>query len=224
MRPRRRSGTPAARDRARRRRKGDAQRRRRAADPLHEHLRREQGWTTVHCQDQDPAADGAEHRPSPTATRPARPWRAAGAARSSCAAGGSRSSARASSATAATRPAPTSAAPRSGCSASSTSMPVCVVGSTFGTGRAACSNGGALSSIGVSWVVLSSVLAYNCAIGKGANPARGRHARRRQRRRDLPRRQPVHPHGCRDTLIEQQHGATRAAARCSSSATTAPAP
>ena len=36
----------------------------------------------------------------------------------------------------------------------------------------ACSNGGALSSIGVSWVVLNSVMTRNQAIGLGANPAR----------------------------------------------------
>ena len=36
-----------------------------------------------------------------------------------------------------------------------------------------CSNGGALSSIGVSWVVLNSVFSHNSAIGRGANPARG---------------------------------------------------
>ena len=41
------------------------------------------------------------------------------------------------------------------------------------------------SSIGVSWVVLNSVLSDNSAIGNGANPARGRHAGRRQRRGDL---------------------------------------
>ena len=34
-----------------------------------------------------------------------------------------------------------------------------------------CSNGGALSSIGVSWDVLNSVLRYNRAIGWGANPS-----------------------------------------------------
>jgi hypothetical protein len=48
--------------------------------------------------------------------------------------------------------------------------PVYVVGSTFDGGR--CANGGALSSIGVSWVVLNSVLRNNSAIGNGANPAR----------------------------------------------------
>jgi hypothetical protein len=35
-----------------------------------------------------------------------------------------------------------------------------------------CSNGGALSSIGVSWVVINSVFSYNSAIGRGANPSR----------------------------------------------------
>ncbi|MBO2454129.1 hypothetical protein J4573_44065 [Actinomadura barringtoniae] len=50
-------------------------------------------------------------------------------------------------------------------------LPVYVVGSTFAGG--VCSNGGALSSIGVSWSVLNSVLTGNQAIGRGANPARG---------------------------------------------------
>jgi hypothetical protein len=53
--------------------------------------------------------------------------------------------------------------------------PVYVVGSTFGgtAGQGGvCSNGGALSSIGVSWVVLNSVLSHNTAIGRGANPAK----------------------------------------------------
>ncbi|MCZ7377442.1 hypothetical protein [Micromonospora sp. WMMC250] len=48
--------------------------------------------------------------------------------------------------------------------------PVYVVGSTFDGGS--CSNGGALSSIGVSWVVLNSLLKNNEAIGNGANPAK----------------------------------------------------
>ncbi len=48
--------------------------------------------------------------------------------------------------------------------------PVYVVRSTFTGG--VCSNGGALSSIGVSWVVLDSVMTRNKAIGWGANPAR----------------------------------------------------
>jgi predicted outer membrane repeat protein len=41
--------------------------------------------------------------------------------------------------------------------------------STFEGG--VCSNGGALSSIGVSWVVRDSVFIHNRAIGHGANPA-----------------------------------------------------
>jgi hypothetical protein len=49
-------------------------------------------------------------------------------------------------------------------------QPVYVVGSTFTTG--VCSNGAALSSIGVSWVVLNSYFSGNSAVGHGANPAR----------------------------------------------------
>jgi hypothetical protein len=48
-------------------------------------------------------------------------------------------------------------------------LPVYVVGSRF-TGNA-CSNGAALSSIGVSWTVLNSRFTGNRAIGNGANPA-----------------------------------------------------
>jgi hypothetical protein len=48
--------------------------------------------------------------------------------------------------------------------------PVYVVGSSFTGG--VCSNGGALSSIGVSWMVLNSTFIDNRAIGDGANPAR----------------------------------------------------
>ncbi|MEU0552567.1 hypothetical protein [Dactylosporangium sp. NPDC006015] len=54
-------------------------------------------------------------------------------------------------------------------------QPVYIVSSTFGGAAGqggVCANGGALSSIGVSWVVLNSVLSYNSAAGKGANPAR----------------------------------------------------
>ncbi len=49
-------------------------------------------------------------------------------------------------------------------------LPVYVVSSTFEKGQ--CSNGGALSSIGVSWTVLNSVFRDNKAVGNGANPAR----------------------------------------------------
>jgi hypothetical protein len=55
-------------------------------------------------------------------------------------------------------------------------QPVFVTGSTFGGSPedgGSCSNGGALSSIGVSWVVLNSVMTHNTAVGDGANPARG---------------------------------------------------
>ncbi|ASW58016.1 hypothetical protein [Plantactinospora sp. KBS50] len=49
--------------------------------------------------------------------------------------------------------------------------PVYVVSSTFTGGK--CSNGGATSSIGVSWVFLNSLMQSNSAIGNGANPAKG---------------------------------------------------
>lgn len=48
--------------------------------------------------------------------------------------------------------------------------PVVVRRSTFTGGR--CSNGSALSSIGVSWRVISSTFTDNVATGRGANPAR----------------------------------------------------
>jgi hypothetical protein len=49
-------------------------------------------------------------------------------------------------------------------------QPVTVVRSTFTHG--VCSNGAALSSIGVSWSIYNSVFTHNRAIGRGANPAR----------------------------------------------------
>ena len=55
-------------------------------------------------------------------------------------------------------------------------LPVYVVDSTFGGGSAkqrnACSNGGAISSIGVSWTILNSLFRNDRAIGHGANPAK----------------------------------------------------
>ncbi|MGN6869562.1 MAG: hypothetical protein ACTHMY_14295 [Solirubrobacteraceae bacterium] len=48
-------------------------------------------------------------------------------------------------------------------------LPVYVTGSRFTGNR--CSNGAALSSIGVSWTVLNSRFVGNRAIGRGANPA-----------------------------------------------------
>jgi hypothetical protein len=47
-------------------------------------------------------------------------------------------------------------------------LPVYIVNDTFQGGQ--CSNGGALSSIGVSWVILNSVMTNNAAIGYGQNP------------------------------------------------------
>ncbi|WP_342768705.1 hypothetical protein [Allorhizocola rhizosphaerae] len=48
--------------------------------------------------------------------------------------------------------------------------PVYLVNSTFE--RGSCSNGGAVSSIGVSWVVLNCIMKNNEATGYGANPAK----------------------------------------------------
>lgn len=53
-------------------------------------------------------------------------------------------------------------------------LPVYVVNSTFGGAPELgnrCSNGGGLSSIGVSYTVINSLFSYNEAIGHGANPA-----------------------------------------------------
>ena len=52
-------------------------------------------------------------------------------------------------------------------------LPVYIVKSTFGDWgkrRNACSNGGAISSIGVSWTILNSLFRNNRAVGRGANP------------------------------------------------------
>jgi hypothetical protein len=52
--------------------------------------------------------------------------------------------------------------------------PVYIVGCTFGGAEGlgnVCSNGGGLSSIGVSYTVLNSLFSYNKATGNGANPA-----------------------------------------------------
>ena len=53
-------------------------------------------------------------------------------------------------------------------------LPVYIVGSTFGGDAGfgnTCSNGGALSSIGVSWEIINSVFTHNNAVGHGGNPA-----------------------------------------------------
>ncbi len=54
--------------------------------------------------------------------------------------------------------------------------PVWIVGSTFGGKEGfgnSCANGGALSSIGVSWNIINSVFSYNSAVGHGANSGQG---------------------------------------------------
>ncbi|HEY1596156.1 MAG TPA: hypothetical protein VGF74_12215 [Thermoleophilaceae bacterium] len=48
-------------------------------------------------------------------------------------------------------------------------QPVTITRSTFS--RGVCSNGAALSSIGVSWSIYNSTFTHNRAIGRGANPA-----------------------------------------------------
>jgi hypothetical protein len=50
-------------------------------------------------------------------------------------------------------------------------QPAYVTRSTFT--RGVCSNGAALSSIGVSWSIFNSTFTRNSAIGRGANPQRG---------------------------------------------------
>jgi hypothetical protein len=53
-------------------------------------------------------------------------------------------------------------------------LPVYIVNCTFG-GKDGYgnygSNGGAISSIGVSWTIINSLFSYNSAIGNGGNPA-----------------------------------------------------
>src|SRR5262249_17954126 len=54
--------------------------------------------------------------------------------------------------------------------------PVWIVDSTFGGKEDygnSCANGGALSSIGVSWNILNTVFSYNTAVGHGANSGQG---------------------------------------------------
>jgi hypothetical protein len=53
-------------------------------------------------------------------------------------------------------------------------LPVYVVNSTFGGAPGygnACSNGGGISSIGVSWSIINSLFSHNEALGYGGNPA-----------------------------------------------------
>ena len=56
------------------------------------------------------------------------------------------------------------------------SRPVWVVNSTFGGGATygnSCANGGALSSIGVSWNIINTLLSDSTAVGHGANSGQG---------------------------------------------------
>lgn len=53
-------------------------------------------------------------------------------------------------------------------------QPVYVVNTTFGGEEGyggACSNGGGISSIGVSWTLVNSLFSFNRAVGNGGNPA-----------------------------------------------------
>ncbi len=53
-------------------------------------------------------------------------------------------------------------------------QPAYIVNSTFGGSDElgnACSNGGGISSIGVSWAIINSLFSHNSAIGNGGNPA-----------------------------------------------------
>ncbi|MBX3269035.1 MAG: hypothetical protein KF729_02170 [Sandaracinaceae bacterium] len=53
-------------------------------------------------------------------------------------------------------------------------QPVYVVNSTFGGAEGfgnTCSNGGGVSSIGVSWTILNSLFTHNRAVGRGGNPS-----------------------------------------------------
>jgi hypothetical protein len=53
-------------------------------------------------------------------------------------------------------------------------QPVYVVNTTFGGADGygnVCSNGGGISSIGVSWTIFNSMFSYNRAIGNGGNPS-----------------------------------------------------
>jgi len=53
-------------------------------------------------------------------------------------------------------------------------QPVYVVNTTFGGAEGygnVCSNGGGISSIGVSWTIINSLFSHNHAVGNGGNPA-----------------------------------------------------
>ncbi|HEU5075526.1 MAG TPA: hypothetical protein VFU02_15145, partial [Polyangiaceae bacterium] len=53
-------------------------------------------------------------------------------------------------------------------------LPAYAVNTTFGGAEGfgnTCSNGGGISSIGVSWTIINSLFSHNRAIGEGGNPA-----------------------------------------------------
>jgi hypothetical protein len=55
-------------------------------------------------------------------------------------------------------------------------LPVYLVNTTFGGAEdfgGTCSNGGGISSIGVSWTIINSLFSHNRAIGEGGNPGNG---------------------------------------------------
>ena len=87
--------------------------------------------------------------------------------------------------------------------------PVVVRRSTFTGGR--CSNGSALSSIGVSWRITGSTFTGNRAIGRGANPARPGTPGGGLGRRDLPgrRRHPPDRRGLHDHRQPRPRGRRR---------------
>ena len=67
-------------------------------------------------------------------------------------------------------------------------LPVYIVNTTFGGAPGYGnfgSNGGGISSIGVSWTIINSLFSHNRAIGNGGNPSAIRYKRRRQRRSHL---------------------------------------
>ena len=160
----------AARGRPRRRRPGHAERRRPAADPLHEHLR--PGPDLDHLALPGPG-HAAAGRPEPHLRRRElhrRDFDGGGGGAIFARGGRLRI---VNSTFVRNRCDPTG--PDLGGGAVRVlsqyhGLPVYVVGSRFTAN--VCSNGGALSSIGVSWTSLNSRFTDNRAIGHGANPAR----------------------------------------------------
>ena len=128
-----------------------------------------QRFTTSHCQDQATPRLVVENLTFADGNSTGQDFDGGGGGAIFARGGGCASSTRPSSRTAASATGPTSAAVR--CErCRNTGAPVDVVSSRFTAN--VCSNGGALSSIGVSWRVAHSRFVGNRAIGVGANPAR----------------------------------------------------